>query len=211
MQEFVQAAFSTVNVPYTVLLIMVVAYWSLVMIGLVGVDMFDFDLDLDVDMDADMDIEVGGGLGGGLMSWLGFLNIGEVPIMFYASLVVLGMWITSMQVNHWIGNENGWIAVALVVPNFVFSVLFVKLLLEPIKRLKKEQSHSSSLIGKVGVVKSLELTEKFGRCEIPTDTAPLIVNARTESGEVLQQGDPIVVVKHLAEEGFHIVTKHHWE
>ena len=67
------------------------------------------------------------------------------------------------------------------------------------------------MIGKVGVVKSLELTEKFGRCEIPTDTAPLIVNARTESGEVLQQGDPIVVVKHLAEEGFHIVTKHHWE
>ena len=206
MQELYDAAFSAVNLPYSLLLIIILVYWTLVIIGLLDIDLFDLDLDADADfdMDADMDGDVGD-VGG--FSVLSFLNIGEAPVMFFVSIVALGMWVISIKVNYWLGNDNIWIALALAVPNFAFCVMFAKFLLEPVKYYKRQQPRKSSIIGKTCVVKSLDLNEKGGRCEVATDSAPIIVNARTENGEVLKQGDAAMIVKQQPDEGFHIVTK----
>ena len=152
------------------------------------------------------------GEGAGGFSLLGFLNMGEAPIMFYASIVSLCMWVNSVKMNQWFNSEGSiWFALALAIPNFIFAVLLAKLLLEPVKIYKRQRSRKSSLVGKVCVVKSQEINEGFGRCEVATDSAPIIVNARTENGEVLKQGDSAVIVRQLPEQGFHIVTKQTWE
>jgi hypothetical protein len=185
-------------------MIVILVYWMLVIIGLLDIDLFDLDLDADADLDGGVDGDVGD-VGG--FSVLSFLNIGEAPVMFFVSIVTLGMWVISVRVNYWLQNDNIWIALALAVPNFAFCVLFTKFLLEPVKYYKRQQPRKSSIVGKTCVVKSLELTEKGGRCEVATESAPIIVNARTENGEVLRQGDAATVVKHLPDQGFHIVTK----
>jgi hypothetical protein len=212
MSEVMELAFSAVNLPYTILLIVVMSYWLLVILGLFDIGMFDFDLDFDADMDVDVD---GGDLGdassAGGLSVLGFLNAGEVPITFFISLVVLEMWLISVKINEWFGNESLWFAAALAVPNLIFCALFTKFLLEPVKQLNRRVQARPTLIGKTCVVTSLEVTEKFGRCEVATDSSPVLVNARTENGEVLTKGDAAVVVNHLPDEGFHIVTKQTWE
>jgi hypothetical protein len=211
MIELYETAFSAVNAPYTILLTLVVVYWMLVIIGLMNVDAFDFDLDADVGLDGDIDGDVGDLSGAGGFSMLGFLNVGEVPVMFYFSIVALLMWVTSMKVNEWFNLDgNVWFAIALAVPNFIAAVAITKLLLEPIKQYKRRRPPTSSIVGKVCVVKSLEVTEEFGRCEVATDSAPVIVNARTENGEVLKQGDAAIIVRALPE-GFHVVTKQNWE
>ncbi|MFP6668243.1 MAG: hypothetical protein VB876_13070 [Pirellulales bacterium] len=211
MIELYETAFSAVNTPYTLLLILVVVYWMLVIVGLVNIDVFDFDLDADVGIDGDLDADIGDISGAGGFSMLGFLNLGEVPIMFYVSIVSLLMWVTSIRVNELFNPEgNAWFAAALAVPNFVAALTITKFLLEPIKYYKRHRPPTSTLVGKVCVVKSLEVTEEFGRCEVANDSAPIIVNARTENGEVLKQGDAALIVKALSG-GFHLVTKHDWE
>lgn len=217
MYDLYQNAFSAANAPYTIILILVVVYWLLVIIGLFNLDTFDIDVDADPgidlggDFDADVDADVGDVSGAGGFSMLGFLNVGEVPIMFYVSIVALLMWVTSMQLNEWFNpGHNAWFAIALAVPNFVAALAITKFLLEPVKYYKRRRPPKSTLVGKICVVKSLEVTEEFGRCEVATESAPIIVNARTENGEVLKQGDAAIVVRALPE-GFHIVTKHNWE
>ena len=121
MAEVYEHAFSAVNAPYTVLLIVIVVYWSLVIIGILDIDLFDFDVDTDAGIDIEGVEADGGDVGGaGGMSVLGFLNVGEVPIMLYASLIILEMWIISMELTEWFGTDRAWIAWALVLPNFVF-------------------------------------------------------------------------------------------
>ena len=50
-----EAAFSSVNLPYTILLIVILVYWCVVIIGLVDIDAFDIDLETDLDVEGDVD------------------------------------------------------------------------------------------------------------------------------------------------------------
>ena len=86
MQELLQAAFSTPNIVFTVLLLVVMLYWVSVFMGLL--DMGSFDVDIDVDMDVDVDVDIDADVdadaevtGGGLAGILHFFNLGQVPFM----------------------------------------------------------------------------------------------------------------------------------
>ena len=61
--------FSEANVIPTALMTLVVAYWLMMIAGVVGMDMFDFDIDMDadvgIDIDPGLDIDAGADLGTG--------------------------------------------------------------------------------------------------------------------------------------------------
>ena len=44
MQEFIQSCFQMPVLPATILVLLVMAYWLLAIVGILGIDMFDFDL-----------------------------------------------------------------------------------------------------------------------------------------------------------------------
>ena len=224
MTEYLEFAFSGVNIAYTTLLILILVYWSIVILGLIDLDAFDLDLDVDAggfDADADFDADVAAegaaeGSAGGF-SFLAFFNVGEVPIMFFVSIVVLAMWIVSMQINGWLDavqidgvqQNRGWIAAALAIPNFIFALFVAKFVVLPLKRLRREHKPVTEHDGKPCLVKSLEVTEKYGQVEIPTDESPLLLNARTEHGEVLHKNDAAQIVRHVFgnEDNYYLVTK----
>ena len=56
--ELLEIAFSAVNLPYTILLIVVVGYWVLYLIGALGSDVLHFHADADVDVPADLHVDV---------------------------------------------------------------------------------------------------------------------------------------------------------
>ncbi len=218
MTELVHAAFSGVNVVYTMLLLFMLLYWCIVMLGLIDVGEMGLDLDVDADVDVDADLD---GAAGGSFSWLAFFNVGEVPLMLYASMVLLAMWVVSMQFNHWLDlnatgwmrDHRGWIAVGMAVPNLLFGMFLAKLLLIPVKRMRNKKQQRKSLAGRVCLVTSLQVDEKFGRCEMPKDESSLLLDVRTRDGEVLQKGDPAEIVERVVE-GDHehyIVTKKVWD
>jgi hypothetical protein len=225
MLELYEAAFSGVNVVYTTLLLLTLLYWVIVILGVIDLDAFGLDFDVDADaggLDADGIDAHDGGLTGsaGGFSWLAFFNVGEAPIMFYASIVVLTMWIVSIQSHHWIdaygpswaSEYHGLVAAGLAVPNFIFALFVAKFLMLPIKRLRQRAPQRTKLVGKVANVTSLEITDQIGRVEMPKQEGSLILNARTEGGEVLQKGDAVEIVRRV-ESGngeYFVVTKKQW-
>jgi hypothetical protein len=215
--ELYDAAFSGVNIAYTVLLLAVFVYWSIIVLGVLDFNLFDVDVEAG-DLGADGDLATDGttdGVGG--FSWLNYFNIGEVPIVMYATIVVLVMWIVSLQINdyldgstsQWVQTHRGWIAAGLAVPNFLFGMHVAKFLMLPVKRMKRQHKVVVDHDGKQCLVRSLEVNDKYGQVEVPTDESPILLNARTENGELLVKGEAATVVRHVAsaDQEYFVVTK----
>ena len=222
MLELYEAAFSSVNAVYSTLLVVTCVYWLVVILGVIDLDTLDLNLDVDADVDAGLDVDGDGDFGAatsqGGFSWLAYFNVAEVPIMFFATIVVLVMWIVSLQVNRWLdvwGVEHyrGWLAVGLALPNFVFAMHVAKFLLYPVKRMNRRKQQITRLDGKTCLVTTLEVTSEFGRCEMPKEEGSLILEARTRNGEVLKKGEPAVVLEHVEQgsRSYYVVTKQTWE
>lgn len=206
MTELFHAAFSGLNILYTVPLLLVLLYWCIVILGVIDFDAFDLDLDFDMDADLDVDADVdfdAGGAGG--FSLLAFFNVGEAPLMFFISILLLVMWSISVQTNYLldvngpasIENYRGWIALGLAIPNLVFSLFVTKFAVLPFKWAKKEHKPSTKLLGKACLVKSTEVNERFGQVEVPTDQSSLLLNARTQEGETLAKGEAATILEHV--------------
>ena len=226
MVELLEVAFSGVNIAYTILLILILVYWCIVFLGILDFGALDLDVDANVDLDADlgMDADADAGFEGteGGFSWLAFFNVGEVPVMFYATIVALTMWVVSIQMNHlldnyatgWVANYRGSIAVAMAAPNLIFALFLAKFFVMPAKRLRHRPQQVTKLEGKVCLVTSPQVDENYGRCETPKEEGSLIINVRTRGGEVLRRGDPVEIVEHVvseeAVEDFYIVTRKVW-
>jgi hypothetical protein len=199
MAQLVEAAFSGVNIAYTMLLLLILLYWIIVIVGVIDLDAFDFDAGAGAGAH---DAGLPDGTAGGF-SWLAFFNVGEAPIMFFVSIVILTMWVLSVQLNYsidqygpgWMNDYQGWIAAGLALPNLIFGFFVAKFAAIPFKRLSKEIRQRTVLVGKVGTVTSLEVNGEFGRVALPQHEGALVLNVRTKDGEVLRKGDAALIIK----------------
>lgn len=213
MLEFLSYCFQPVNLPFTVLLILVFVYWLTVMTGLLGADSFDIDLDTDFDADVDVDVDADGdsgqGVGGLFNGVLHFLNLGDVPLMIIVSFFIVSMWAASLLGNFylplWFGVEPGaMVAVMAFVPNLVLSVLLVKVLTTPLRSvfrsLKSGLKTRTEIVGKTCVITTSEVTGKFGQAEFSLEDGPPVrLNVRADPKEQLGKGDVALIVSHTAQ------------
>jgi hypothetical protein len=58
MTELFQAAMASVNIFYTVLLMIVSLYWITVFVGLLDMKSLEIDIDADVDVDVDIEADI---------------------------------------------------------------------------------------------------------------------------------------------------------
>lgn len=215
MSELLHESISLVNLPYTILFVLVLIYWTLYILGAVGADTLEaIGLDLDADIDADADADIGGDLGhaGGLMtSILGFFYLGELPVTVIFSILFVFMWAFSMVVNHAFGNSNGWIALALFPVNLFAGLSLTKLILMPfaplLARFFDQAGDKIELIGKRCIVSSLEVTPQHGQAEVATKGAPLVLNVRCREGDCLKRGEDAVIYDQDKEHNSYLIRK----
>ena len=93
-----------VNLPASFLLGLVLLYWLMVILGVLGMDAFDLDLDADLDFDVEADVD-GHFEGSVFGKVLDFFHLGDVPIMIVVSFFVLNMWIITIVSNHYFNPE----------------------------------------------------------------------------------------------------------
>jgi hypothetical protein len=199
MTELYQAAVAPVNLPLTMLLGLVLAYWMLVILGAVGLDMFDIDLDSDVHDVGDVGGSHHVGEGSAALAFLRFLNIGDVPVMVVVSFFVLSMWVIGVAAYHYLGSAaSTLVSIAWIVPNVIVSLLVAKLLTTPLKLLFRHMNagvaEDAPIVGKTCVIKTSEATSTFGQAEVLTDGAPVLLNVRTKDGIVLSRGDEALII-----------------
>jgi hypothetical protein len=216
--EVLRASIELVNLPYTILLVLMLLYWGLYLLGALGSEALDFlgmDLhaDADVDVHADADVHVDGHLDshgdmsgageaapGAISALVHFFYLGEIPVMLIFSVMILTMWVISLLVNHYMSNVQVAVAVALFVPIVLVSAIVTRAVLTPfapaLKRIFDHAGDKVTIVGKTCVVVSSEANEKFGQAEIETLGAPSLLNVRTRQGVTIAKGQEAVVVEH---------------
>lgn len=218
MGEFLELCFSSVNLPFTVLLLLVFAYWILLLVGAVGLDTFDFDFDLDTDFemgggdptDLDPDFEPGSG-SGALFGFLKFFNVGDVPLMVLLSFVAFNLWAISLLTSHYLNPSlSPWVALMWFVPNLLFSLFAAKFFTMPLKhvfsRMKSGIAAPTKIVGQTCVVITSEATPKSGQAMIAQQGSPLKLNVRTKEGVTLTKDDEALVVARNEDDGTYVIV-----
>lgn len=238
MMDFFTEVFSAANIAATGLMILVVLYWLLVILGVVGLDVFDIDIDVDADLgiDADfgVDVDLDGGvatapgsqLGGGnattanesfLSTLFDFFFLGDVPIVIIGSFLALFFWITTFLSNHYFNPEQQFVwALAWLVPNLIATIVLTRIALFPVAILFRkpppEDTTRSDLLGLVGLVTTSEVTDQFGQIEVrlPQGTE-ILLNVRAAPGDRLAKGDAARIKQYNNDNGTFLVELTKWE
>lgn len=202
MTEFFHVAVSPLNLPFTVLLILVVLYWLIVILGAV-------DMDIDAEWMPDVDIDDPGLTG----SLLQLLHIGDIPVMVILTLMVMIAWCFSLLANYYLNSSQSlWIAAGLLIPNAILSLFvtafFIRIIIKIFGPLDVEDKEEQKIIYRVGVVITSEVNPTFGQVEIRTKGAPITINARTPEGSILVKGEKALVFDEDKEKGVFFVDKY---
>ncbi len=190
------AAFSAINLPFTVLLIIVLIYWLCVIIGALDLSTFDFDFDMDGDP-------------GAFHGFLVFLSAGEVPFMLIVSLMSLSMWAIAILSNYYLSNTSSLlIASGLAVPNMVISIFITKIAVKPFSSLFRALHYEEDQIAAIGSLCILlgdASEDRIAQAEVKTGGAPLTLLVRTRAGDNLSQGSQALVIEKDTEKDLYIV------
>ncbi len=214
MIEFINECIQPVNLPVTILLGLVLMYWLMVIIGLFGMDVIDLDLDGDFDIEGGIDTNVD--TGSVIGDFFRFMHMGDVPVMIVVSFFVVSMWIVTIITNHYFNADFSWLITGfLIVPNLIVSLVATKIVVMPFATMFQHENDieldRQDMIGRIGVVKTSEITHLFGQIEVAHDGPPVVLNARTGTDENLAQGDAAKIISYNAADDTYLVQLSKWE
>lgn len=205
-QEFLHIAFTPVNTVLSVLLILAVIYWVFTIIT---------GLDIDVGIDADFDAETPDGNvhvpedPSAWIQFLKFLNLDIVPVTYFLTISLFFRWLTSFYIEVFI-SPNFWMAVLMVVPAFLISILVTKIILKPLNPFFREINHKGEkaydFLGREGRMKSTIHDEKIGILEVFIGSDPMTLMVKSKSGEKIEHGTTVIIVDEDPQKKFYYVA-----
>lgn len=208
MNQFVelwQASFHPVNLPGTILLLLVVVYWVTILLGVMDLSSFDVDLP---DLDADLEVDVAHPQ---VDAFLEYFNVRHIPVTIMLTFFALSFWFVGVVANHLIHNTSSLLlGAAIFAGNLVVSshvAKFVTLPMVPLfKSLRKYESSKKDLVGARVIVTSSKVDETFGQADFHDEGPSITLNVRAEN-EVLLKGEEAVILHHQPERDLYIITK----
>lgn len=203
-RELFTLAVQGVNLPITVLLILMLIYWLSVILGALDIDILSFDFDLDVDaeagMDADGDFDAQSG--GAYQGMMLYFNIGTVPVTIWLSVLILVCWSLTMMEAYTINAAAiPLLSLGLAIPNLLIGMYAAKFVCQPLKKvfaaMEGKAITNKSLIGQRALVTSSTISLKFGQIELKTEGAPITMNARAKDGTEIPKGSTVVLTREI--------------
>lgn len=180
MSELINNAFTGVNIIPTILLILVLIYWLTVILGIIDIDFFDFDIDFDI-------ADCAEGLDG-LQAILAYFNLKEIPLMVILSILSLVFWILSMLLYLLPITPGGLLNGVLLIPTIIMSFFMTKLMSSPLKGLFKNMYYKGTedeekVIGHL-VILCCDLEKgRLGQAEVKQEGASILINVKCEFTE----------------------------
>lgn len=202
------------NLPFLVMLGLCGVFFVLQAIGLLGGDAdHDVDADADVDHDVDVDGDVDGdaATGGGMTAaWheaLAFLGVGRVPFMVVWVTLFLFAGFSGIFINRVLfvragGAYHGWWFAAVSLSSLIVGLGSVRLFSRLAARFVDVGGRGAvtkhEMEGKVGVVASVTLDERFGEIRVHDDRGnELLLHGCVRAGEApLPRGTKVLLVSY---------------
>ena len=214
MDPFYQNIASFPTAFFTFFLVVTLFYWLVAILGLVELDILDFDLPYGNDAIAsNSDGLTNVNVLAGLMLKLGLHG---VPVTVIVSLMSLLGWILCYYLVHF---TFGWIPDGLLeflagIPVLVFSLyvsaLVTAQLIKPLRPLfqRATQQTVKHVLGQTAIVRTSRVDEKFGEAMLEDGGAGLILKVRCSDGTEFRSGDRVVLLEYLSEQNaYRIVSE----
>jgi len=208
MMQFIQECFYLVNLPFTVALLIVMGYWSMAIIGGIGLEVLELEPVAEIDGESL-------GLTGLAKSVANFFYLGDIPVVIVGSIFVFLSWVINLISNHYLNSEYSlWVLAMTFLPNLMLSLLLTKVLLFPMRKLfptEKIGINRDEYFDKVGVVTTSEVNDRYGQIELPQDGPPLVFNVRCTPGTQLRKGDAAKIIGYRETDDTFLVELSKWE
>lgn len=204
MSEFFDTVLSFPTVLFTFLLVVVAAYWLLVVLGGADVDLLDADVDVDVDADGEPE--------GALAGLLASLGLHGVPITVSLSVIVVVAWFVSLVGTVLVGDGDGAGIVALLLGVLVVALVvawsIARAIAVPLRRVFSAQrpDRRSDFVGKICTIRTAHVTNAYGQAEVRADDgSTATIQVRTETLD-----DTLVAGTRALVHGYDVDGEHFW-
>lgn len=183
MGEFIDAALGFPTALFSFSLLVVAAYWTLVLLGGLGVDFLGAGTDADTGAGAGAE---DGDPGDGVVAGgLAILGLGGVPATVVLSLLIALAWFVSLAGTALAG---GAVVRALVLPVALLAAwLGTRLAVLPLRRVFQSPATASlrDFVGLPCVIRTGRVGPDFGQAEVTAaDGSSAIVQVRQPAGDV---------------------------
>ncbi len=207
MQEFLTIVFAMPSVPFTLALFLVVAYWGLMILGVVDLELFDIDVDLDLDLDVDVDLDGVDAGSGGLAGVLSALGLSGVPLTVTLSALVFVGWCVTTGGALALGAAQNPLSGVVAGGRFVggtgAGIVGASRAARPLRGVfatSNGHAGAQALVGETAKVTSSSVTEKAGRGVVTLTGVDAQVSLRCdEPGNGLKRGDEALIVDYDAD------------
>lgn len=190
--EFLKAALTMPTLVFSVLLLLVVLYWSLSLLG---------GIDLEI-LEGLGEVAEAAEAGEGLVETPGFLSkagFGDLPRSITWSLVILFGWIASYALNAFfpqvreIATRGLVLALAVGGVSLVLGVAATALAVQPLRKLAEANAGTrrQELVGKTCTIKTRSVDERFGQAEV--DDGAMLIQVRVEGPNAFTSGSKALV------------------
>ncbi|MGI9263397.1 MAG: DUF1449 domain-containing protein [Gammaproteobacteria bacterium] len=212
MDPFYQNISSFPTLIYTILLVVCVFYWAGAVLGLVDIDVLDFDfdsLDTSGDIGQDSPHSTPEALAG-LMLRYGLVG---VPVTISISLMVLIGWLLCYYIVHFLFPfvPGSFLKFVAGIPVFLVTLYVAAritgVLIRPLRPLfrKATQETIKQVLGQTAIVRTSRVDNEFGEATLEDGGAGLILKVRTTGEDRFEKGDKVVIYEKLSEQNIYRV------
>jgi hypothetical protein len=204
--NFLNTALSFPSIIYTVLMVIVMLFWTLTLIGFADLDMFEGDIELDTDADLAND------------SGLFQAAFGGVPLTISLSIVIMLSWVFNIYCQMFLGHLLGdgalfyFFGTLMLLASFIAAVPLTVLFLKPLKRFFKSQNASSrnDLLGLECTIATGKVTHSFGQARVFHNGAEHLIEVRCEQDNQFKSGDQAVLIEHQTTQHSYTIVAKPW-
>lgn len=201
MELFLNTIFGFPTIVFTCAVIMFTLYWLCAILGMVELEILDFDLD-----ETALDLT-------GLMQKI---KLDGVPVTIALSLLFYFSWLVSMAIQYQLFHfELNLLANILVG----FGVMIISLLLgdviasqavRPLRKIFRDQEVLSKkdLVGQVATVRSHSVSQTFGEAIFNDGAAGIQIKIRSYEENHLTKGDQVMLLEYQSQQDTYTVAKH---
>lgn len=213
MNPFYENVTSFPTVIFTFFFVLTMLYWLIAMLGLVDLDVLDFDIP-----EVDSDLNVEGGLSSadalaGLMLRFGLVG---VPVTIIVSIIAIVGWIICYYFVYFLFDyiPEGFLRYLIGIPIFIISlyvaVMITSVVIKPIRvffsKVEEQASTSKYVVGQTAVVRTSRVDETFGEALLEDGGAGLILKVRACGEHSFKKGDRVVLLEYIKEQNVYRVV-----
>ena len=212
MDPFYQNISSFPTVFFTFFLLLVVLYWLVAVLGLIEIDVLDFDIP---DAEGALDINPDSGLSNAnvLAGFMLRFGLYGVPVTIILSFIALFGWLICYYAVHFLlglvpdGLFTYLAGIPVLVACLYVSVMITAVIIKPIRPLFKKASQETikRVLGQSAIVRTSRVDNNFGEAILEDGGAGLILKVRATGDVKFVKGDRVVLLEYNKEKNIYRV------